>query len=430
MSANPTEIRAAGPKSFVPAAEASAPATAAKAAQPASAATTTVFPILIAISVSHMLNDIIQSLIPAIYPILKENYALDFGQIGLITLAFQLTASILQPIVGLYTDHKPQPYSLAFGMGCTLMGLLALSMAGSFHTILLASALVGVGSSIFHPESSRVARMASGGRHGLAQSLFQVGGNAGSAIGPLLAAFIVIPHGQGSLSWFSVIALVGMVILFQVGRWYSARRRAAPAGAAKVRQGPNVSRARIVASIAVLGMLMFSKFFYMASFSSYYTFYLIERFDLSVQSAQLYLFVFLAAVALGTIAGGPIGDRLGRKVVIWISILGVAPFTLALPYVGLTATMILSAIIGAILASAFSAIIVYAQELVPGKVGMIAGLFFGGAFGLGGIGAAVLGEMADWYGIVTVYKICSFLPLIGLLTAFLPSIEAPRTARA
>jgi MFS transporter, FSR family, fosmidomycin resistance protein len=405
-------------------------AVASEATPTASAPTAAVFPILVAISISHMLNDLIQSLIPAIYPILKTNYALDFGQIGLITLAFQLTASLLQPVVGLYTDHRPQPFSLAVGMGFTLIGLIALANAGSFAAILVAVSLVGVGSSVFHPESSRVARMASGGRHGLAQSLFQVGGNAGSAIGPLLAAFIVIPHGQGSVAWFSVFALTGIVILFQVGRWYAARRRAqSSTGAAKARPGLPVSRTRVVMSIGVLGMLMFSKFFYMASFSSYYTFYLIERFDLPVQTAQLYLFVFLGAVALGTILGGPIGDRVGRKIVIWVSILGIAPFTLVLPYVGLFWTAILSAIVGAILASAFSAIIVYAQELVPGKVGMIAGLFFGFAFGMGGVGAAVLGELADWYGIVTVYKICSFLPLIGLLTVFLPNVETPKVSR-
>ena len=397
---------------------------------PASAAATaTVFPVLIAISVSHCLNDLIQALIPAVYPLLKDNYHLDFGQIGLITLAFQLTASLLQPAVGLYTDHRPQPFSLAVGMAFTLTGLLALSVASSFGAILAAVSLVGIGSSVFHPESSRVARMASGGRHGLAQSLFQVGGNAGSALGPLLAAFIVIPHGQGSIAWFSAVALAGIVILFQVGRWYAARRRA-PATAKAQARGPAVSRARVVMSLGILGLLMFSKFFYMAAFSSYYTFYLIERFQLPVQSAQLYLFVFLVAVAVGTIAGGPIGDRFGRKFVIWISILGIAPFALALPYAGLVGTVILSAITGAILASAFSAIIVYAQELVPGKVGLVAGLFFGLAFGMGGVGAAVLGEIADWKGIVFVFELCSFLPLIGLLTAFLPSIEAKRTARA
>ncbi len=397
-------------------------------ATPSAAAVGTVMPVLVAISVSHMLNDLIQSLIPAIYPILKASYALDFGQIGLIQLAFQLTASLLQPLVGLYTDHKPQPYSLAVGMGFTLTGLLALSQASSFHAILVAVALVGVGSSVFHPESSRVARMASGGRHGFAQSLFQVGGNAGSAIGPLLAAFIVIPHGQGSIAWFSAVALLGIVILFQVGRWYAARRRATAASVAKVREMP-VSMRRAVLSIGVLMVLLFSKFFYMAAFGSYYTFYLIEHFGVPVQTAQLYLFVFLAAVALGTFVGGPIGDRFGRKLVIWVSILGIAPFTLALPYVGLAWTLVLSAIIGAMLASAFSAVIVYAQELVPGKVGMISGLFFGFAFGLGGIGAAVLGELADLWGIVAMFKLVSFLPLIGLMTVFLPNVEH-RPARA
>jgi FSR family fosmidomycin resistance protein-like MFS transporter len=313
-------------------------------------------------------------------------------------------------------------------MGFTLTGLVALSMATTFGTILLAVALVGVGSSVFHPESSRVARMASGGRHGFAQSLFQVGGNAGSAIGPLLAAFIVIPHGQGSIAWFSAIALLGIVILFQVGRWYAAHRRASAASPAKARPMP-VSVRRAVLSIGVLMVLLFSKFFYMAAFGSYYTFYLIEHFGVEVQASQLYLFVFLGAVALGTFVGGPIGDRFGRKLVIWISILGIAPFALALPYVGLFGTAVLSAIIGAMLASAFSAVIVYAQELVPGKVGMISGLFFGFAFGLGGIGAAVLGQLADAWGIVAMFKVVSFLPLIGLLTVFLPDVEH-RTARA
>jgi MFS transporter, FSR family, fosmidomycin resistance protein len=396
----------------------------------AAAAGGTVMPVLLAISVSHMLNDLIQSLIPAIYPILKQSYGLDFGQIGMITLAFQLTASILQPAVGLYTDMRPLPYSLAIGMGSTLLGLVALSMASTYPMILVSVALVGVGSAVFHPESSRVARMASGGRHGLAQSVFQVGGNAGSALGPLLAAYIVIPHGQKSISWFSLVALAGIVILWQVGAWYARRRRAAPAKSAAPRREVTLPRGRVVASIAILAALMFSKFFYMASLSSYFTFYLIERFHVDVQTAQLHLFIFLAAVAAGTIAGGPIGDRFGRRFVIWVSILGVAPFTLALPYVGLGWTTVLTIIIGLVLSSAFSAIIVYAQELVPGKVGMIAGLFFGFAFGMGGIGAAVLGEMADWWGIETVYRLCSFLPLIGLLTVFLPNVEKAQAARA
>jgi FSR family fosmidomycin resistance protein-like MFS transporter len=408
---------------------AAAPHAAADTSAATAAASATVFPVLAAISVSHMLNDLIQSLIPAIYPILKQSYALDFGQIGLITLAFQLTASVLQPAVGLYTDMKPLPYSLAVGMSSTLCGLLLLSMASSYPMILASVALVGLGSAVFHPESSRVARMASGGRHGLAQSLFQVGGNAGSALGPLAAAWIVIPHGQKSLGWFSIVALAGILILSGVGMWYARhQRRAGPKKAASARETHGLSQSRVVASIGILAALMFSKFFYMAALGSYFTFYLIERFHVDVQTAQLHLFIFLAAVAAGTIAGGPIGDRFGRKFVIWLSILGVAPFTLALPYVGLGWTTALTIVIGLVLSSAFSAIIVYAQELVPGKVGMIAGLFFGFAFGMGGIGAAVLGEMADWWGIEYVYWLCSFLPLIGLLAIFLPDVERRRAA--
>jgi MFS transporter, FSR family, fosmidomycin resistance protein len=401
------------------------------AATAAKASEGTVVAILLAISVSHCLNDMIQSLIPAIYPMLKDNLALDFGQIGLITLAFQLTASVLQPVVGLYTDHRPQPYSLTLGMGLSLVGLILLSLATSFVAVLLAAALVGLGSSVFHPESSRVARMASGGRPGLAQSVFQVGGNVGTAIGPLLAAFIVLPLGQHSVAGFSLIALVGMAILWNVGNWYSGRRRAT-AGHAHAMAGfepTGLSRGRVIASIAILIALIFSKFFYMASLSSYFTFYLIERFGLSVQSAQLHLFVFLFAVAAGTLVGGPIGDRFGRKYVIWGSILGVLPFTLALPYASLFWTGVLTVIIGFVLSSAFSAIIVYAQELVPGKVGLISGLFFGFAFGMGGIGAAALGELADMTSIDFVYKVASFLPAIGLLTMFLPNIER-RTLKA
>jgi FSR family fosmidomycin resistance protein-like MFS transporter len=383
-------------------------------------------PILAAISVSHLLNDLIQSLLPAIYPILKDNYRLDFGQIGLLTLTFQMSASLLQPLVGTFTDRKPQPFSLVAGMGFTLVGLLTLSQAHSYPMLLLGAALVGMGSSVFHPESSRVARMASGGRHGLAQSVFQVGGNAGTALGPLLAAFIVVPFGQGSIAWFSAVALLAMLILFAVGRWYRDKLvelRAKPKAAST---GSHVSRKRIVLSITILVLLVFSKNFYMAGLTSYYTFYLIAKFQLSVQDAQVYLFIFLGAVAAGTLLGGPVGDRIGRRYVIWISILGVLPFTLLLPYASLFWTAVLSVIIGIVLASAFSAILVYATELVPGRVGMIAGLFFGLSFGMGGLGAAALGYLADATSIETVYKVCSFLPAIGLLAYFLPKIEKAR----
>src|SRR5688572_18406945 len=364
-----------------------------------------------------------QALLPAMYPILKSSFGLDFGQIGLITLTFQLTASLLQPAVGLYTDHHPQPYSLVAGMGFSLAGLLALSIAPSFPVLLLSAGLVGLGSAVFHPESSRVARMASGGRHGFAQSLFQVGGNTGSAIGPLLAAFIVVPRGQGSIAWFSAAALAGMVILERVGRWYKEHRKAAKsrAGGGAVHHG--LPRAKVMVSLAILLVLVFSKNVYLASISSYYTFYLIERFGLPIQAAQIHLFVFLGAVAAGTIIGGPVGDLLGRKWVIWASILGVLPFTLALPYVNLFWSGVLSVVIGVILASAFSAIVVFAQELVPGRVGMVSGLFFGFAFGTAGIGAALLGDLADRSGIDLVYRLCSYLPALGLLTAFLPDIE-------
>jgi len=384
----------------------------------------TIYPVLGAISFSHMLNDMIQSLILAIYPMLKDNFALSFTQIGLITLTYQITASLLQPLIGIYTDKRPMPYSLPVGMGFTLCGLLLMSVAPSFGVLLCAAALVGCGSSVFHPESSRVARMASGGRHGLAQSLFQVGGNAGTSLGPLLAAAIIIPHGQRSIAWFSAAALVGMVVLTQIGRWYKSH----PNLKKKRAEAPHVelSRERVAAAIGILVLLVFSKYFYLASINSYFTFYLIDRFHLPVQAAQIHLFIFLAAVAAGTIIGGPVGDRIGRKYVIWGSILGVAPFTLLLPYANLFWTSVLTVIIGVVLASAFSAILVYAQELIPGKVGMVAGLFFGFAFGLGGIGAAVLGQLADVTSIAFVYKICSFLPLIGVLTVFLPDIEVRR----
>ncbi|HIC7208401.1 MFS transporter [Burkholderia stabilis] len=401
----------------------------AAAAQPsAPPAPRTVYPVLGAISFSHMLNDMIQSLILAIYPMLKSQFALSFAQIGLITLTYQITASLLQPLVGLYTDKRPKPYSLPVGMGFTLAGLLLMSVAPSFPVLLVAAALVGCGSSVFHPESSRVARMASGGQHGLAQSVFQVGGNAGSALGPLLAALVIIPHGQRSIAWFSAAALVAMVVLMQIGHWYkkhpSMKKKAVSAG------HPTLSRGRVIGAIGVLVLLVFSKYFYLASINSYFTFYLIDKFHLSVQAAQIHLFVFLAAVAAGTLIGGPVGDRIGRKYVIWVSILGVAPFTLLLPYANLFWTSVLTVIIGIVLASAFAAILVYATELMPGKVGMVAGLFFGFAFGLGGVGAAVLGQLADATSITFVYKVCSFLPLIGVLTVFLPNLESSRRKKA
>jgi FSR family fosmidomycin resistance protein-like MFS transporter len=385
------------------------------------------FAILAAVSFSHLLNDMLQSLLPAIYPILKSSFRLDFGQIGLITLTYQMTASLLQPLVGLYTDRRPQPYSLPVGMGFSLLGLLLLSIAPNFGMLLASAALIGMGSSVFHPESSRVARMASGGQHGLAQSIFQVGGNAGSAFGPLLAAFIVLPRGQGSIAWFSVAAFIGIVVLAKVGTWYKGQSLTGRK-ARKDHQEHHLAlpRGKIAISLSVLIALIFSKYFYLASLTSYYTFYLISNFHVSVQSAQIRLFVFLGAVAAGTIIGGPIGDRIGRKYVIWWSILGALPFTLLLPYANLFWTGVLSVIIGLILASAFSAILVYAQDLLPGKVGMISGLFFGFAFGMGGVGAALLGELADLTNINFVYKVCSFLPLIGLLTGFLPNLEKAR----
>jgi FSR family fosmidomycin resistance protein-like MFS transporter len=390
----------------------------------------TAFSILAAISVCHLLNDMMQSLLLAIYPLLKTNYGLDFGQIGLFTFTSQVTASVLQPLIGLYIDRRPRPFSLAIGMTSTLAGLVLLAHAPNFTSLLVAAALVGVGSSVFHPESSRVARMAAGHRHGLAQSVFQVGGNAGSALGPLLAAFIVLNYGQESIAWFSLAALLGIFLLVRVGRWYRdhglERMRASDAHAAS---RPPLPRRRLALAMAVLIALIFSKFFYMASMTSYYTFYLINEFQVSVQAAQLYLFLFLAAVAAGTIAGGWIGDRIGRKAVIWMSIVGVLPFTLLLPYANLFWTALLSVPIGFILASAFPAIVVYAQELMPSRVGAVAGLFFGFAFGLGGIGAAVLGELADATSIGFVYHLCSFLPVIGLLAGFLPQTEDGRSRR-
>lgn len=383
------------------------------------------FDILGAISVSHFLNDSIQSLMLAVYPLFKGHFDLSFAQIGLITLAYQLTASIIQPLVGRYTDRHPLPYSLPIGMVSTFGGLLLLSVAPNYLILLLAAALIGLGSSVFHPESSRVARMASGGRHGLAQSIFQVGGNVGTAVGPLLAAFIVMPNGQHSLSWFSLAALLAIVILSFVGRWYQQQHRQ-PKKTAHTDIDNPLPKVLVQRSIAILVALMFSKFLYLTSISSYLIFYLMQRFHIATEEAQLHLFIFLAAVAAGTLMGGPIGDRIGRKKVIWVSLLGIAPFTLALPYVGLTTSAILTVIIGFLLASAFPAIVVYAQELVPGKVGTISGLFFGLAFGLGGIGAAVLGELADIWSIQVVYQICAFLPLLGLLAAFLPHIPSPQ----
>jgi FSR family fosmidomycin resistance protein-like MFS transporter len=397
----------------------------------------TVFKVLLAISFCHLLNDTVQSLLPAIYPLLRDTFHLDFGQIGLISFTTTFTASLLQPLVGLYSDRHHKPYFLAIGMGITLIGLVTLSLAPSYASVLVAAALVGMGSSVFHPESSRVARMASGGQHGMAQSLFQVGGNAGSALGPLLATF-VLPRGQRSIAWFSFVALLGMILLADIGAWTKKRRaaqaelRAIPL-AAHVTPGhvasreaephAHLPRKKIVWSLLVLATLMFSKFFYLASLGSYYTFYLMDKFHVSIRSAEFHLFAFLGAVAAGTFFGGPVGDRMGRKLVIWYSILGVLPFTLLLPYANLFWTGILSVVIGLILASAFSTILVFAQELVPGKVGTISGIYFGLAFGLGGIGAALLGKLADATSIRFVYHVCSFLPAVGILTAFLPNLN-------
>jgi FSR family fosmidomycin resistance protein-like MFS transporter len=391
----------------------------------ASQASPLVMRVIGACALAHLINDLIQAVLPSIYPMLKTTYGLSFTQVGLITLTFQLTASLLQPWIGFYTDRHPKPWLLPAGMVCTLIGILMLSMVGSFPAILVASALVGVGSSTFHPETSRVARLASGGRYGLAQSTFQVGGNAGSAFGPLLAAAIIIPYGQGNVAWFGLFAVFAILVQNGLSRWYRNHLNLF-----KLKQGSQathgLSKRRVTFALVVLALLVFSKYFYMASFTSYFTFYLIEKFDLSVASSQLYLFLFLGAVAAGTFFGGPIGDRIGRKQVIWFSILGAAPFTLALPYVDLFWTGVLSMIIGFILASAFSAIVVFAQELVPGNVGMIAGVFFGLMFGFGGIGAALLGHLADIHGIEYVYTLCSYLPLLGVLTILLPSTRSAR----
>jgi FSR family fosmidomycin resistance protein-like MFS transporter len=389
------------------------------------------FRVLTAVSFCHLLNDMVQSLVPSMYPILKTSFHLDFARIGLITLTYQITASLLQPFIGYYTDRKPMPYSLPVGMAFTLFGLLLLAIAPTFFLLIVAASLIGVGSAVFHPESSRVARLASGGQHGMAQSYFQLGGNTGSAIGPLLAALIILPRGQIGAAWFSLAALLGILVLTRVGRWYKARLQHV-----QVRLSTHsldalvLPRKKVALAMAVLMALIFSKYFYLASFSSYYTFYMISKFGLSVQSSQLYLFVFFGAVAAGTLIGGPVGDRVGRKLVIWVSILGVLPFTMLLPYANLLWTAILSVIIGFVIASAFSAILVYAQDLIPGRVGMISGLFFGVAFGIGGIGAAALGKLADMTSIVFVYKVCAYLPAIGLLTGFLPTLHHPKKVHA
>jgi FSR family fosmidomycin resistance protein-like MFS transporter len=389
----------------------------------------TFFFVLAAISFCHLLNDMVQSLIVAIYPNLQKSLHLDLAQFGLISLTYQITASLLQPFVGIYTDKHPQPFSLPVGMGFTLAGMMVLSRAASFEMLLIGGALVGVGSSIFHPESSRIARVASGGKHGLAQSLFQVGGNGGSSLGPLLAALVVTPYGQGSVAWFAPAAILGIFILFRIGAWYQSHMARKDSGAQHERKRPaNLSRKTVLVSLAVLIGLMFSKFFYLASLSNYYTFYLIKKFGVPVATSQRYLFLFLLSTAVGTILGGPIGDRFGRRLVIWFSILGVLPFTLLLPHLNLFWTGVVTIPIGLILASAFSAIVVYAQDLLPGRVGMVSGIFFGLAFGLGGIGAAALGWLADRTGVEYVYQLCAYLPAIGFLAALLPNFKKAHSA--
>ena len=390
---------------------------------PSPAAAKAIIGILAAVSFCHLLNDMVQALLPSIYPILKSSFHLNFGQVGLLTLTYQIVASLLQPLIGLYTDRKPMPYALAVGMCFTLTGIVILALAPTYSLLLAASAVIGAGSAIFHPESSRIARIASGGQHGFAQSFFQVGGNSGSAIGPLLAAFIVLPFGQRGVAWFSVAAVAGIVILYRVGRWRAHHLARVTAGPADAAQHNALPRRTMIRAMAVLTALIFSKYFYLASMVGYFTFYLISRFHVSVRSSQLHLFVFLGAAAAGTFCGGPIGDRIGPKYVIWVSILGVLPFTLMLPHANLFWTGILSAIIGFVIASAFSAIVVYAQELMPGRVGFVSGIFFGLAFGMGGIGSAVLGHVADLTSIVYVYSICAWLPAIGLLTFLLPNLD-------
>lgn len=391
--------------------------------QTSTAAQTTTFSVLFAISFCHLLNDMMQSLIPAIYPSLKEMFSLSFAQVGLITFVFQCTASLLQPVVGLVSDKRPMPFSLPVGAGFTMIGLVGLGMAQSYAMVLLAAAVVGIGSSVFHPESSRVARMASGGRHGLAQSLFQVGGNTGSALGPVLAAYVVLTYGHRSIAWCALFAVISVVVLWNVGRWYKHHGLARMSSRRSVVADTGLTRRQVAFSVTILLMLIFSKYFYLTSITSYYTFYLIHHFHVSVQNAQLHLFLFLAAVAAGTFVGGPVGDKVGRKLVIWVSILGILPFTLILPYADLFWTSVLSVVIGMILASAFSAIVVFGQELMPGRIGMVSGMFYGFSFGMGGIGAALIGLLADHKGIEFTYWVCSFLPAIGLLTAFLPDIE-------
>lgn len=388
---------------------------------------TTAYMVILAISLCHLLNDVMQSLLLAIYPMIKESYALSFWQIGLLTMAFQVTASLLQPLIGLYTDKRPLPYSLPLGMGFSFIGLLLLAMATNYAMLLLGSCFVGFGSAVFHPEASRVARTASGGRHGTAQSLFQVGGNLGTAIGPVLAAFIIVPRGQGTIGWFSILALIGMVILWNISCWY-VRALMVNASKPKASRDLPLPKSRVIFSIGVLALLVFSKHVYSSSVASYFTFFLIDRFQVPLQVSQMFLFIFLGATALGTVLGGPLGDRFGPKVVIWFSILGALPFTLALPYVDLFWTGVLSAVVGLIMASAFPAIVVFAQDLLPGRVGLVAGLFFGFAFGLGGISAAILGVLADARGIGTVYTVTSFLPILGLATILLPNLKAGRVA--
>jgi FSR family fosmidomycin resistance protein-like MFS transporter len=388
-------------------------------------ASRTVYPVLCAASFCHLLNDLMQALLPAVYPILRGGFDLSFAQIGFLTFFYNVTASLFQPFIGSYTDRHPLPYSLPFGMASSLTGLLTLAFAPNYAMLLVGGMFLGLGSSIFHPESSRIARLASGGSHGLAQALFQVGGNFGSALGPLAAAYIVLPRGQHGLAWFALAAMAGIIILTGLGRWYSANGHAKkPSGHAPVRH-PSLSKGQVSKAMAILIALLFSKYIYLASFTSYYTFYLMDRFGMQTKNAQIFQFIFFAAVAAGTVAGGPIGDRLGRKFVIWVSILGILPFTLILPYAGPILTAALSVIIGFVLASAFPAIVVYGQELMPGRVGMVAGLFFGFIFGIGGIGAATLGTMADWTGIQFVFKVCSFLPAIGILAALLPNLKDP-----
>jgi FSR family fosmidomycin resistance protein-like MFS transporter len=385
----------------------------------------TVYPILFTIAFTHFINDLLQSVIPSVYPMLKASFHLSFAQIGMITFTFQLMASLLQPFIGIYTDRRPQPYSLAIGMGFTLVGLLLLSQSSGYYAILVAVGCVGIGSSVFHPESSRVAYLASGGKRGLAQSIFQLGGNAGSAAGPLLVALIVIPYGRGHIIWFTLVAILGILILFKIAAWYKgAVALRAKGKSGHVAEEPHhLSKQKVIGAVVILLLLIFSKYFYLVSMTNYFTFYLIENFHVSIQQSQLYLFAFLAAVAAGTLLGGPLGDRFGRKYVIWFSILGAAPFTLLLPHANLFWTGILAVITGVIIASAFSAILVYAQELIPGKVGMVSGLFFGFAFGIAGIGSALLGWLADYSGIVYVFHICAFLPLLGIITGLLPNLE-------